>query len=325
MKNNLLNNNNNSELVQTNQSFDASKRSILKKAREAKGLTLENVHEATKIPMDVLRAIEEGYSVRSVTPFYLKGFIKMYAMFLEVNPSEVMEALPPQRNNIRKVSDIERDSFDAFAAIDKILTRKRKQQLAVGIGVVIALFILVKAFGFIKSKWPVAKNTAISKKKADVVKPIKEKSVEKSLPKNDTHKETGVEEHKEIKVKEVVAEKAPVVEKEVASKPVESKEEVKSSSSKDSSTSVARNVVLTARAKKDIWLIVKSDDQVVFQSTLSTGSVETWLANKNIEISGRNLNQLEFELNGKMMGPLGRQDRQAKRIVFTKDGLSVTK
>ena len=33
---------------------------ILKKARESQGLSLEIVHEATKIPMDALRAIEEG-------------------------------------------------------------------------------------------------------------------------------------------------------------------------------------------------------------------------------------------------------------------------
>ena len=58
------------------------KPSILKSTREAKGLTLEIVHEATKIPMDALRAIEEGYSVRILSPFYYRGFIKIYAEFL---------------------------------------------------------------------------------------------------------------------------------------------------------------------------------------------------------------------------------------------------
>ena len=44
----------------------SQKGQILKKAREAKGLGLDVVHEATKIPMDVLRAIEEGYTVRTL-------------------------------------------------------------------------------------------------------------------------------------------------------------------------------------------------------------------------------------------------------------------
>jgi len=64
---------------------------------------------------------------------------------------------------------------------------------------------------------------------------------------------------------------------------------------------------------------------IVFQSTLRLGAVETWMADKNIEISGRNIHQLEFELNGKMIGALGRKDRRAKRLVVTKDGLKVTK
>src|SRR5208337_3680999 len=65
------------------------KPSILKSTREAKGLTLEIVHEATKIPMDVLRAIEEGYSVRILSPFYYRGFIKIYAEFLGLDVGEM--------------------------------------------------------------------------------------------------------------------------------------------------------------------------------------------------------------------------------------------
>src|ERR1039458_9810581 len=63
--------------------------SILKNTRETKGLTLEIVHEATKIPMDALRAIEEGYSVRILSPFYYRGFIKIYAEFLGLDVGEM--------------------------------------------------------------------------------------------------------------------------------------------------------------------------------------------------------------------------------------------
>ena len=68
---------------------NSSKPSILKNTREAKGLTLEIVHEATKIPMDALRAIEEGYSVRILSPFYYRGFIKIYAEFLGLDVGEM--------------------------------------------------------------------------------------------------------------------------------------------------------------------------------------------------------------------------------------------
>src|SRR5450755_3364014 len=78
-----------------------SKPSILKNTREAKGLTIEIVHEATKIPMDALRAIEEGYSVRILSPFYYRGFIKIYAEFLGLDVAEMykqygLDATPPK-------------------------------------------------------------------------------------------------------------------------------------------------------------------------------------------------------------------------------------
>ena len=86
-----------------------------------------------------------------------------------------------------------------------------------------------------------------------------------------------------------------------------------------------KRIDLTVRATKSGWLQVKADGQVVFQSTLKKGAAEAWSAADEIELSGKNINLLEFELNGKMLGALGPSDRGAKRVVFTKDGLSVKK
>ena len=85
------------------------KPSILKSTREAKGLTLEIVHEATKIPMDALRAIEEGYSVRILSPFYYRGFIKIYAEFLGLDVGEIykqygLDQPPPKPTSSATVS-----------------------------------------------------------------------------------------------------------------------------------------------------------------------------------------------------------------------------
>ena len=87
----------------------------------------------------------------------------------------------------------------------------------------------------------------------------------------------------------------------------------------------AKNVLLSIRAQKNTWLQVKVDGSTVFESILKKGVSETWIAQKEIELSGKNINQLEFEVNGKMIGTLGREDSQAKKVVITKNGLSVKK
>ncbi len=51
--------------------------SRLKKIRQERGLSLEDVGKKTRIHLNVLRAIE-GDSISNLSPIYLKGFIKIY-------------------------------------------------------------------------------------------------------------------------------------------------------------------------------------------------------------------------------------------------------
>ncbi|NMM51175.1 helix-turn-helix domain-containing protein [Paenibacillus aquistagni] len=62
---------------------------ILKKARLERGLTLDDVQEATKIRKRYLEAIEEGdYKVLPGT-FYVRAFVKTYAEHVGLNPDEL--------------------------------------------------------------------------------------------------------------------------------------------------------------------------------------------------------------------------------------------
>lgn len=62
----------------------------LRKLRKAKGLSLEEVHQATKIHIRVLRALEEDALVE-IKPAYVKGLLKIYCNFLGVDPKDFIE------------------------------------------------------------------------------------------------------------------------------------------------------------------------------------------------------------------------------------------
>ena len=51
--------------------------SRLKKIRQERGLSLEDIQKKTRVHLNVLRAIE-GDSISNLSPIYLKGFIKIY-------------------------------------------------------------------------------------------------------------------------------------------------------------------------------------------------------------------------------------------------------
>lgn len=59
----------------------------LKKIRQERGLTLEDIQKKTKIHLNVLRAVE-GDNLSNLSPVYLKGFIKIYCNYLGLDPKE---------------------------------------------------------------------------------------------------------------------------------------------------------------------------------------------------------------------------------------------
>jgi len=55
---------------------------ILRKAREAKGQSIAQVHSATKISPEAIRALEENDITSFASEIYLKGFLRNYAAHL---------------------------------------------------------------------------------------------------------------------------------------------------------------------------------------------------------------------------------------------------
>lgn len=328
-----------------------NKGEILKRERLKKGLTLELVHEVTKVPMDVLKAIEEGYHVRNLSPFYLKGFLKIYAQFLEVDVSRVVGT--SKREKMPAHVKYQDDQMDINKLVSKIFTRKRKQQIVIVLGILFLFFIVFKVSSFIANLKPNKKTVKVMETKKDnkenkAVSSSKKKiTVRKPTAIDNTNKAAKKIDIKDVKVVESKKVAEPINKKVVETQVVKNTTEVKqvnqspkaipsvippqtqnvatnASSSPAIEIGAKKNVSLTVRAKKNSWLSVKVDGVVVFQSTLRLGSVETWMADESIEISGKNIDQLDFELNGKMIRSLGRKDSKAKRLIVTKEGLTVT-
>jgi cytoskeleton protein RodZ len=118
----------------------------LKRLREQKGLTLEDVQQGTKIRNRYLEAIEAGELETLPGMVYARGFIKSYAEFLGVNGQELLETyglstppaetvpveLPSRRNTAAK-KPIRNASFNGINKMPQILA---------GVGVVAAIVLI---------------------------------------------------------------------------------------------------------------------------------------------------------------------------------------
>lgn len=292
---------------------------ILKNRRMEQGLSLEAVHETTKIPLDALKAIEEDYTIGTLSPFYIRGFVKIYSKYLGIDVSEVLEDF--QKEELPKVTKQEVDTdfeFKIKQTLKKYLTHQRRKQIMTVLGFLLFCFVLFHAITFAsraisnrKPKQTVkvkAEPAAVAVNPTPAVREAPPAAAEvKAAPPAPKPQATAPRPKPVVRPSPQAAPQPPPP---VTPPPVETPQ---------------KDVRLTVRAQKDSWLRVKADEKTVFQSTLSKGAVETWQADKDIVIKGKNIIHLEFELNGKMIGTLGRKNRKAKSVTFTKDGLSVTK
>jgi cytoskeletal protein RodZ len=67
---------------------------ILRETREQRGLTLEEVEAAIKVRKPYLMALEEEDFASLPHPTYVKGFIRSYASFLELDPQYLLSLYP---------------------------------------------------------------------------------------------------------------------------------------------------------------------------------------------------------------------------------------
>lgn len=292
---------------------------ILKEAREAKGLTLEAVHESTKIPLDVLKAIEEGYTVRTVSAFYLRGFLKMYANYVGVNPAQIGEERPKENVVLAR----ERESENAHT--EPVLSDEQKQFLVKILALALAVFVVVKMGGCVVGKWKSSRQAkkaeATQAQPAQGPAPTEEPKSAKSEAKSEAKKEKP-----EQKNQAAVQPIAPQVKPKPAAQPVQPKPQAQTQAGAAPAVptpTITKKVSVTVKARKKAWLQVKVDGNLVFQSTLNEGVTETWQADELIDIAGRNIFYLDFEVNGQVLGSLGRSDRNARRVIVTQDGLTV--
>jgi cytoskeletal protein RodZ len=106
---------------------------ILKEAREAKGLSLDELQSITKIQKRYLLGIEEGNYSMMPGKFYVRAFIKQYAEAVGLDPDQLFEQykneipttyneeLPEQLSRVQSRKSISPDTSKILEVLPKIL------------------------------------------------------------------------------------------------------------------------------------------------------------------------------------------------------------
>jgi cytoskeleton protein RodZ len=116
--------------------------SQLRQAREALGLSAQQVAEATKIRSDHIEALDCGnYNVFSA-PIYIRGFVKAYAREVKLNEQQVLAALDAELSRTDKFSEPPPLTDRPHTLVDTLTLLLSKINWKVGLVVVGAMVVL---------------------------------------------------------------------------------------------------------------------------------------------------------------------------------------
>jgi len=110
----------------------------LRAAREAKGLSLEELASQTRIPLRHLQSLEEGDWSRLPAPTYTIGFAKSYASAVDLDRNEIADDLRAEMGGVRPDSG----NAEVFQPADPGRTMPKWLVLAAIGGIIVVVLLL---------------------------------------------------------------------------------------------------------------------------------------------------------------------------------------
>ncbi|EJR66088.1 MULTISPECIES: helix-turn-helix domain-containing protein [Bacillus] len=297
----------------------------LKEAREAKGLSIDQLHEITKIQKRHLVAIEEGNYDVLPGAFYARAFIKQYADAAGLNGEELLveyQSTIPQSENrdVPQVSTGQKtqetmqksSSLPMADHMPKILIAL----LVIAFGVVV-WFVIQALTGKDDGRVPATQSEKIEVKKAEN-SPLDTKKDEAKAEEPKKEEPKKEEPKKEEPKKEEPKKEEPTGQQEV---------KVVGTSGKVSTLEIHNNKTLELEisAKGTSYVDVKDDaGNEILNTTVQSGQTEKrdLSTAKEVRLNIGNATNVEVKLNGQVVAyPLDPEKELHQRLVIKNQGV----
>ena len=241
---------------------------MLKKARESKPLTIDQVSKKTHINSEVLTALEEGRCDQMLSYTYVKSFLKQYCGFLGLDPVEMLKEYSTARQE--KISDhpmqlrpaeikkpaamVSRQEVEAARKEQAPINTEAVVKLAyIATSVILAVILLFSIIYVTK------KVAGAFRKKGKIAYKIQQKPVSKP---------------KESYAKEAVPKGSPLQ--------------------------------VTIKTKRSVLVRVRQDGVLIMERVLPSGARESFKAQDKLELYVARGEAMDISLNGKPLGSPGK-------------------
>ena len=255
----------------------------LKAAREAKGLSLDDIARDTRISRKYLEEIEQNITPK-LPAAYINAFLKSFAREVDLDLTKIPEFAPEDRalpvspdapKTAQTVSDRSSENSLSVAKDNAAVERPRQKIRTIVILVLLVVCLAVSIFLLREEKLPPPQEVSFS----DVVK------------------------EQEAKANAVNA--------------------VKDSLTLfgQKGGAIADSLSLEGVASESVWVHIVIDGMKTSELIFSPAKHMKWKAKKNFVVSMGNAEGMMFTLNGKRLGALGTTKKPLRNYIISQDNL----
>lgn len=285
----------------------------LKKEREQKGVTLDDVAQSTKIGTRMLRALEQEQLDQLPGGIFNKGFIRAYARFLGIDEEEVIAEYAAATGPAQPVQREE----DRFPLQDVKAEIEKEQATGLPWGT-LALLLVVVALGF--AIWGMYSRE--KQNKAERAEPPQQAETQTTPPPVATAPaptSTATTASPAAKPAQTPSTPTPTTNA-ATSTAANSAQTPAVAPPHPAASEGSGKVAVTVKAREDSWIAITVDGEVTMQGTLAAGSQKSIHASREISIKAGNAGALDFSFDGKPLPPQGAAG-EVKSLVFDANGL----
>jgi cytoskeleton protein RodZ len=298
----------------------------LRKSREDKSVSIEQVAYATRISLKMLRALEEDDHTALPAPTFVRGYLQAYAKYVRIDTQDL---LLRYQHHLATAPDAKRGAIRSHY----LYVRERyqeKRRLVSAILLFTVLLSMVGALFFYKAQRDKHKRlaqTAVMIQKSEEQKPQNTPTAQSPLARDVSIPTEPAK--SPLKAPEKPAEKEPISaattlpaperpSKAPSPNPALPTNDIKKEMNEPAAVEPAtplpsttgvdtgdkKNYQLMLKANQDVWLRFQTDDNEVRDLTLRSGKQMLLRADKVIKIFSGNLGAFTATLNGKELAPL---------------------
>jgi len=282
----------------------------LKREREKRKITLDDISVATKIAPRFLTALESDQFDQLPGGIFNKGFVRSYARHLGLDENQTIADFVAASAPV--VPEVPLEEAPVLASLADHVPKSRIKSKTATDGLpwgMFALALLVFAFGF--ALWGFHSRDKSSRRIAVVSTPVTASSPVPAA--------SSVE--AEPAANPAATETATATSQSPAPEPAaNSTAAAEPTSAAQEPANTAGEFQVLVKAREDSWVAITADGKKIVQDTLAAPAEKSVAARSQVVIKTGNVGALDISFNGKKLASQGRVN-QVKTLTFDPSGL----